>query len=121
MYFDPKGQYATAIGVVGAIALVAVAVAVNSGNNAAQQSDENIFSRPDEIIPPWAGSTSQGSSASARAECESDCDLGWDNNKAMCQVDAAMRGYNADRYRQCMNEADRIYIECIQDCKEDCK
>jgi uncharacterized protein RhaS with RHS repeats len=57
--------------------------------------------------------------AAAVKECEERCDLEWDRNKVMCDADAAMRGYDPGRYRQCMNEVDKIYIECIQDCNAD--
>jgi len=51
--------------------------------------------------------------------CEQQCDLEWDRNRAMCKADAAMRGYDSNRFRQCMSEVQRIHIECIQDCNKD--
>lgn len=32
-----------------------------------------------------------------------------------CKVDATMRGRDASRNRNCMREADRLYLECISD------
>lgn len=55
-------------------------------------------------------------------ECEANCDLAYDRNQEMCRVDAAMRGYDPNRYRQCMEEVNSLYIECLQDCKKfECK
>ncbi len=54
-------------------------------------------------------------------ECARECDLEWDRNRAMCEADAAMRGYNKKRWKQCMDRVDKIYIECIQDCAESCQ
>ena len=51
-------------------------------------------------------------------ECEANCDFEWERNQEMCKVDAAMRGYDPGRYRQCMDRVDEIYIECLQECKQ---
>jgi hypothetical protein len=63
---------------------------------------------------------SPSSSSSEHAECEKGCDLEYDRNVFMCKADAAMQGYNSNRYRQCMNEVRAIYIECIQNCAKGC-
>lgn len=76
--------------------------------------------------PPPAASSRHDDSVSGGddaeiAECERQCDLEWDRNKFMCDSDAAMRGYDKKRWKQCMDIVDQIYIECIQNCSKKCR
>jgi len=57
---------------------------------------------------------------SDREQCESDCDKTYDLNVQMCNVDSAMRGRNPRRYKDCMDEVNRLYLQCYKDCKEEC-
>lgn len=52
---------------------------------------------------------------SDEAENERICDEQYDTNVRMCKMDAQIRGYDAKRYSDCMKEADRLYLRCIQE------
>ena len=68
-----------------------------------------------------ADSSSNCDDESCRKKLEKECDLEWDRNLAMCKADAAMRGYDANRYRQCIREIDDIYIKCIKNADRKCR
>ncbi len=55
-------------------------------------------------------------------ECERDCDLEWDRNKTLCDMISGTRdGFNSPAYKMCMNRIDRAYVECLQNCAEECE
>ena len=75
---------------------------------------------PPSAIPDSAIPVPQ--SNSALDDCEEECDRDWDRDKvAICDADAAMRGYNPKRYKQCMDRLNEILILCYQHCAETCR
>lgn len=69
----------------------------------------------DQVLPITATNT-------ALAECEADCDDAWDRNKFMCDSGVGTQyGRRSREYKFCMDRVDDIYIECLQDCAEECE
>lgn len=57
--------------------------------------------------------------AAALAVCEADCNADKAANDALCFVAKARGGKIAQKL--CLDESDRIWIECLEECKEKCK
>jgi len=125
-YFDPNGEEAltaTAAGYFGSFAewvaagggAVAGAAGVAGAGYLGYQVGSIIYLHIAEPFGDFIDKVCRNDD-SGTAECENQCDLEWDRNKVMCDVDAAMRGYNSKRYLQCMERVNEIYLQCIADC-----
>ena len=98
--------------------------AVVALNEATEQSSPSPlpFPGPVDVLPPMTGvGASNAGSEAAREECERQCDLEWDRNKFMCDSVAGVRfGFRSKAYKICRKRIDSIYVQCFQDCKEEC-
>lgn len=82
--------------------------------------------RTDMFTPPKPGMSIPGwlsgwlTPNSALSQCEATCDKGYDGDQKYCEAHWKMHGRNSDAYRMCMNQARSKYLQCYQDCKNDC-
>jgi RHS repeat-associated protein len=95
--------------------------------NASQQAQQNLAQQLQQLWNNIFNQSEDDKNAAAQYEqalkkcIETTCDPAYDRGRAWCESQWKMVGRQAEKYRTCMNGVRSDYLECIEQCKKDCK